>query len=305
MKTVFFTGKGGVGKSTMASAAAWQLASTGKRVLAVSFDPAHNLGDIFGLKLTNKKKKFDKELYLMEVNLEKSSSKYIKDNISLLESIYSYLKPFNMERYFQVLKYSPGIEEYASLTALEELIRTEKYFDYIIIDTPPTGLTVRILALPLVTLSWIERLKKIRSSILEKRYTIHNINGKISEKGVKLAYKESDDMVMKKLSEIEKRFLTLRSFLEGNNNSIVVVFNPDYLSLRESQRLINDLKELHLPFRTAVNNKVEERYIKDAEDIEKRLLNEVPSVKRLRIMRIEPPPEKGYTINENLTGVLF
>ena len=305
MKTIFFTGKGGTGKSTMASAAAWQLALKGSRVLAVSFDPAHNLGDIFGLKLTNKKRKFEKELYLMEVNLEKASGKYIKENISLLESIYSYLKPFNMERYFQVLKYSPGIEEYASLTALEELVRTEKNFDYIIIDTPPTGLTVRILALPIVTLSWIDRLKKIRSSILEKRYTIHNINGKRSEKGVKLAYTESDDMVMKKLSEIERRFLNLKTFLEGDNNSIVVVFNPDFLSLRESQRLISDLNELHLPFRIAINNKVEDAYVKDAEDIEKKLLSEDPSVKFLRIKRIEPPPEKWYTINENLTEILL
>jgi len=289
----------------MASSAAWQLALADKSVLAVSFDPAHNLGDIFGLKLTNKKKKFEKELYLMEVNLEKASGKYIKENISLLESIYSYLKPFNMERYFQVLKYSPGIEEYASLTALEELVRTEKDFDYIIIDTPPTGLTVRILALPIVTLSWIDRLKKIRSSILEKRYTIHNISGKIVEKGVKLAYTESDDMVMKKLSEIESRFLNLKAFLEGDNNSIVVVFNPDFLSLRESQRLINALKELHLPFRVAVNNKVEEAYIKDADEIEKKLLNEDSSVRILRINRIEPPPGKGYAINENLIEFLL
>ncbi|NOY08637.1 MAG: ArsA family ATPase [Spirochaetes bacterium] len=306
MKTFFFTGKGGTGKSTMASAAAWQLALMGKRVLAVSFDPAHNLGDIFGLKLSHKKKRFDKELYLMEVNLEKASAKYIKENINLLEGIYSYLKPFNMDRYFQILKYSPGIEEYASLTAMEELLRVEKEnFDYIIIDTPPTGLTLRILALPVVTLSWIDRLKKIRGSILEKRYTIHNINGRISKEGIKLAYKEADDMVMKKLKEIEMRFMRLRIFLEGNNNSIVVVFNPDFLSLKESRRLINALKELKLPFRIAINNKVEDKYLKEAEEIEKKLLINNNCIKLMRIKRMEPPPKKAYTMVGSLTEILL
>ena len=190
MKTIFFTGKGGVGKSTLSAATAWQLASKGKRILAVSFDPAHNLGDIFGLKLSDSKKKFKNNLYLMEINLEKRSAKYIRDNISLLESIYSYLKPFNMDRYFQTLKYSPGIEEYASLTAMEQLIREETDFDFIVFDTPPTGLTIRILALPTVTLAWIERLKQIRKEILEKRYTIHKIQGQYSQKGTKLSYNE-------------------------------------------------------------------------------------------------------------------
>jgi arsenite-transporting ATPase len=57
MKILFFTGKGGVGKSTMAAAAAWQL-SRKSRVLIVSLDPAHNLGDIFGVDLKDNKSQY-------------------------------------------------------------------------------------------------------------------------------------------------------------------------------------------------------------------------------------------------------
>ncbi len=317
MKTIFFTGKGGVGKSTLSAATAWQLALKGKKVLAVSFDPAHNLGDIFGMRLSDSKKKFKDNLYLMEVNLEKRSEKYIKDNISLLESIYSYLKPFNMDRYFQTLKYSPGIEEYASLTAMEQLIREETDFDFIVFDTPPTGLTIRILALPSVTLAWIERLKKIRKEILEKRYTIHKIQGEYSETGTKLAYNENEDMVMKKLKEVEERFIRLKSFLQSNANSIVVVFNPDFLSLRESQRLIEGLYDLKMPFRVAIDNKINPDNLKKAESIETELLSNSKHGKgksslKTTLLRVQEKcshdssyeNEKTYIIEENI-GDLF
>lgn len=272
MKTIFFTGKGGVGKSTLSSAVSWQLASLNYRVLTVSFDPAHNLGDIFGVKLSHRKKRFDKELYLMEVDLERSLDRYVKENISLVQEIYSYLKPFNMDRYFSIFKYTPGIEEYAALTALEKITREEKGFDYIVFDTPPTGLTVRILALPQLTLAWIERLLKIRRQILDKRHTIYNIEGKQLSEGMVLPYKTSDDPVMQKLNELEKRYTQLRDFMQGSSNTMVVVFNPDYLSARESQRLMNSLEELGLPFRVAFHNKASESNGARGASVEKQLL---------------------------------
>src|SRR6056297_1554700 len=205
MKTIFFTGKGGAGKSTLSAAAAWQLMERGNRVLAVSFDPPHNLGDIYNIKLSHKKKIFKRtNLYLQETDLEKSASEYIKSNMDLLKQVYSYMSTLNFDSYFDILKYSPGVEEYAALTSLEKILKEEKdNFDYIVFDTPPTGLTLRILALPKLTVSWIERLIKIRKQILEKRYTIHKLSGIYNEKGTKLAYTEDDDTVIQKLYEMK------------------------------------------------------------------------------------------------------
>jgi arsenite-transporting ATPase len=166
MKILFFTGKGGVGKSTLSAATAWQLSQMGYRVLAVSFDPAHNLGDIFGVKLTHKKKKFTKNLYLQEIDLDTAASEYVKTNVSLLTEVYGYLQSFNMDKYFKVLRFSPGIEEYAALTALEKILRNEvSKYDYLVIDTPPTGLTLRMLALPRITLTWVDQLIRLRKEI--------------------------------------------------------------------------------------------------------------------------------------------
>ena len=132
MKILFFTGKGGVGKSTLAAAAAWQL-SQKYRVLIVSLDPAHNLGDIFGLRVRGETR-FSDTLRLKEVDLKKLSKAYLNREIRVLSDTYKYLQVLNLDTYFSILKYSPGIEEYALLTSIEMAVHADRGFDYIIFD---------------------------------------------------------------------------------------------------------------------------------------------------------------------------
>lgn len=304
MKSIFFTGKGGVGKSTLASAVSWQLAEKGYQVLATSFDPAHNLGDIFGLKLEHRRKRFKKStLWLQETDLEKSANDYINANMGLLDEIYSYTKAFNMDRYFKVLKYSPGVEEYAALTSMETILREEgENFDYIVFDTPPTGLTLRIMALPTLTLGWLERLIKIRKEILDKRYTIHNITGKYDEEGLKLPYTEEEDTVMRKLYEMRERYTRVKETLMSGSTSIAVVCNPDYLSLRESQRLFDGLLELDLPLRMVLNNKVSPASAERAEEVERELLKGRTDIGVQRVEHIDDSSPTCYIMDRDLTG---
>ena len=301
MKTLFFTGKGGVGKSTLSAATSWQLAEKGYKVLTVSFDPAHNLGDIFGLKLSHRKKKFAHNLYLQEANLEEAASDYVKQNTDILTEVYSYTRAFNLDLYFKVLKHAPGVEEYAALTAMEELLRTETDFDYIVFDTPPTGLTLRILALPRITITWVDRLTRIRKDILAKRHTVHNITGQYQEQGIRLAYKEEDDSVMKKLRELFKRYVALSKTIESQDSSIAVVLNPDYLSLRESQRILIGLKDLELPLRAVFNNKYEPSLEKVADEMEKELLNSRKDVFLDRVPRVAAAYKESYKLDHDLT----
>lgn len=304
MKTIFFSGKGGVGKSTLASAVAWQLMEKGHRVLAVSFDPAHNLGDIFHLDLGHKKKRYKKTgLYLQETDLEKAAGEYIETNMSILREVYSYLTAMNMDSYFDILKYSPGVEEYAALTSMEKILETEKdNFDYIVFDTPPTGLTLRILALPRITVAWIDRLIRIRKEILEKRYTIHKITGTYSEKGTKLAYREEDDSVIRKLYEMRQRYESVQELLQGDMNRIFVVFNPDYLSLRESQRLLDGLYELELPIDTVYHNKITDFGSEVVRGVEQEILKKYPHLKIERVPLIDHTEPTCYVMDTDLLG---
>jgi len=281
MKILFFTGKGGVGKSTLAAATAWQL-SKKHRVLIVSLDPAHNLGDIFGVKVRGEMR-FSETLHLQEVDLKKLSQDYLKREIKVLSDTYKYIQVLNLDTYFSVLKYSPGIEEYALLTSIEKTIRAESGFEYIIFDTPPTGLTMRFLALPQVTVTWIDRLAQIRQKILEKCYTIQNIKGPQSEGETLLSYDEKDDDILGKLVSLKSNYQSLNKILQGSICSIVLVFNPDMLSLKESMRLIEGLKELRLPLRMLLHNKISLDNLETADRVEKEL-SKVTSAQSERIM---------------------
>jgi arsenite/tail-anchored protein-transporting ATPase len=282
MKILFFTGKGGVGKSTMSAASAWQL-SRKYRVLIVSLDPAHNLGDVFGVVLNHKKQRFSDSLYLKEVNLKKLCREYLQREIRVFTDSYRYLQTINLDSYFSVLKYSPGIEEYALLTSIEETVRSERDFDYIVFDTPPTGLTLRFLALPWITMTWIDRLMQIRRDILDKRHTIYRIRGILDDKETILSYDENDDDILKRLKTLKENYQALSSVIQGKDCGIVLVYNPDTLSLKESKRLIDGLYELKLPLRLLINNKIQKKYTAMADHVDSVIQSFAPTIPIQRV----------------------
>lgn len=313
MKVFFYTGKGGVGKSTMAAAAAWQL-SQKYRVLIVSLDPAHNLGDLFGVSLKNRRKRFSDTLFLEEVDLKRLARAYLEKETSVLAETYPYLSAMNLDRYFSVLKYSPGIEEYALLTSIEKTLRDDRDFDYIIFDTPPTGLTLRFLALPQVTVTWIERLTAIRRQILEKRHTIQKIRGTAgnegTETGVRLNYDEDDDDMLRRLKTLHENYRRLNATLQGKDCGIVLVFNPDLLSIRESERLITGLKELKLPLRLLIQNKVSTENADTAARTARHLRTKIPQDIFFQQVRLQSAlaDDRGgdfFSLPEDLTKYLF
>ncbi len=300
MKTFFFTGKGGVGKSTLAAAAAWQL-SQKSNVLIVSLDPAHNLGDIFGVAIKEKQKHFTKTLTLREINLQKLSRDYLQQETEVLSSSYSYLKTLNLDHYFSTLKYSPGIEEYALLTSISKTLREGGEYEYIIFDTPPTGLTLRFLALPRVSTTWIERLIHIRRQILEKRYTIHRIRGTLSSEETVLDYTEDEDAILKRLWKLKAGYQDLDRTLRGKDCHLILVFNPDRLSLRESERLIAGLKDLEIPLGLLINNKVQEDNQAMAGQVDKEIAALAQDVPLERIHQAQGLHQGGlYQIAESI-----
>jgi arsenite/tail-anchored protein-transporting ATPase len=305
MNFFFFTGKGGVGKSTLAAASAWQL-SQKYRVLIVSLDPAHNLGDIFGVDIRGERR-FSESLHLKEVDFKKQAKAYLKKEIKTLSDSYKYLQTLNLDTYFSVLKYSPGIEEYALLTSIEETIRNGSGFDYIIFDTPPTGLTLRFLALPQVTITWIDRLIQIRQKILEKFYTIRRIKGPQSTAETLLSFDEKDDDILQKLYSLKSGYQSLSRTLQGDACSIALVFNPDLLSLKESLRLIEGLDELHLPLRLLLHNKISPSNREIAERVEAEI-GKAAAAPLMRI-RLQSDFQKDktyrlYDLEEDLTPYL-
>ena len=94
-----------------------------------------------------------------------------------------------------------------------------------------------------------------------------------------LDYDEEDDNIMKKLRKLSGNYHALNKILQGKDCSVVVVFNPDVLSLKESERLIEGLHDLNLPVRLFINNKITEENSELAAETEKsisRIAKDIP-----------------------------
>jgi len=261
LRIVYSVGKGGVGKTTCAgSLAVWS--SRTSRTLVVSLDPAHNLGDVLGRALSGEITEVAAGLWAGEVDMDAAIRRYLDASTQKLKGMYAYLKTINIDGYLEAMKLSPGIEEYATLQVMEELIRdAEGRFDVVVFDTPPTGLTLRVLALPRVSLLWGERLTKLRREILDRRQIIKNISGErtytIDGQQHVLASDEKSDEVMGELRDYVERMRRLTALQSDPAVSRVMpVMNADRLSLFETQRALGTLKTLGMPVGPVIINKV-------------------------------------------------
>ena len=146
---LFFTGKGGVGKTSIACATAIQLAAKGKRVLLVSTDPASNVGQVFGISIGNSVTSVPSVLNLSALEIDpQAAAQVYRDRI---------VGPVRGILPEAVVK---GIEEQLSGACTTEIAAFDEFtsllidspltadYDHIVFDTAPTGHTIRLLQLP-------------------------------------------------------------------------------------------------------------------------------------------------------------
>ena len=132
--------------------------------------------------------------------------------------------------------------------------------------------------------------------------TVHNISGRFREEGVVLPYEESEDPVLQKLEQLFSRFLNLYRALKSSNNSIAVVFNPDFLSLKESERIVTGLQDLELPLRAGFNNKCNDSLQETAQEVEKTLFSKRPDLVLTRVPEQRNNRVGSYKIDLDLTA---
>jgi arsenite-transporting ATPase len=266
-KINIYIGKGGVGKSTCSSLNAIKSVKEGNKTLLDSLDPAHNLHDIFEKSFSNKTQKYIDNLFIRESDIAQLGKQYIKSMQKQLKGLYHYQQALNIDRYFSVLKYAPGTEEYASLMALERCFSEDKY-DNIFIDTPPTALTLKTLALPSVNLHWINSLIDMREEIVKKKNTIKNIRKENLEN-------IEADPVFQQLNKMKNRYEKLDKILR--DDKIVefnLVLNEDELSFSESLLIQREMNELKFKVHKVVVNKAT-----DNNNFYQRIINSFPSSK--------------------------
>ena len=243
----FFIGKGGVGKSTTAAVTSVQLSRSCHDVLLVSMDPAHNQSDIFQRNFSEKSLSISDNLAVKEVNVDYWIEKYLKETEKTIKQTYTYESAFNLQNYFNVLQFSPGLEEYALLSAFENIIATSENKEFIIFDMPPTALTMRFFSLPFITLIWLEELLQLRDRIFAKKEIISKI--KIGKKEIE------QDKVKAKLKKLINSYEYLRDLFSSDATRINLVMNDDRLSFSEAFRIKRKLIDIGMRIDTVIINK--------------------------------------------------
>ncbi|ONK77096.1 uncharacterized protein A4U43_C02F3060 [Asparagus officinalis] len=249
LKWVFVGGKGGVGKTTCSSVIGILLASVRQSVLIISTDPAHNLSDAFQQRFTKTPTLVNgfTNLFAMEVD-----PKVENDDITSNDGINSYIS--------ELTDSIPGVDEAMSFAEMLKLVQTMNY-SVIVFDTAPTGHTLRLLQFPSTLEKGLEKVMALRSrfgGLLSQATRLFGLGDEFNE----------DAMV--------DRLETMRGIIEKVNNqfkdpdltTFVCVCIPEFLSLYETERLVQELAKFEIDCHNIIINQV----IFDEEVVQSKLL---------------------------------
>jgi len=218
-----FTGKGGVGKSSVAAAHAIKSAEEGKKTLLVSTDMAHNLGDIFERKLGKEAENVLPNLDIYEIDPEYVMENDFSSIMSYLGNLLSDVDDYSL----QDMGMMPGMEELFSLLKIADIYNSERY-ERIIVDCAPTGETLALLKFPEL-LSWY----------MEKLFPIGKVAMRMLSPISKSVFKV--EMPNKSaMTDMEKMYLKLVELQELLKNrdvtSIRIVTTPEKMVVEETKR---------------------------------------------------------------------
>jgi arsenite-transporting ATPase len=245
-RVLFVGGKGGVGKSTSASAIAMAVSQMGKQVLLVSTDPAHNLSDLFHTKLKGEPTKVSDGLFVMEINAEQESEAYINKVKKNLEGQVRATMIEEVHRQIDLAKTSPGADEAALFDRITSLVLEElERFDLIIFDTAPTGHTLRLVTLPEVMGVWMD-------GMLDRRRKTNEHYTQLLNDGEPV-----EDPIYQTLQDRREKFRLVRDILlDPEKTGFLFVLNPERLPIQEANRGIDTLKKHNIPVLGIIVNKV-------------------------------------------------
>lgn len=247
VKLIMVGGKGGVGKTTCASAIALKLAMDKRKVLIISSDPTPSLSDIFEKEIGDRETKIhdNYELYALEVSSEIVLKRW-KERFG--PEIYEVLSSFSSVDYDFVdyIGSAPGIEEEYMLNFIMELVEGKAY-DVVVWDTAPAGHTLRLLKLPELFLAHMEAATKFYMSI-------YGYLEKIKDT-VKL--KESKRTLLEIIAGWESLSERIVAFIRNPETvKYLIITIPEALGVKLTERILGELEENQLKVENIIVNNV-------------------------------------------------
>ena len=248
MRIILFTGKGGVGKTTLSAATGAYLSELGKKVLVVSVDPAHSLSDVLEEDVGPEPKKIFNNFYAQEIDVYYSIEKFWG---VLKEYLKSLLKWQGIDEILaEEMSVLPGMEEVSSFLWINKHVEDKK-FDVIIVDSAPTGETLRFLSLPDAASWWVTKILPLQRKLM---------------KFIRPAARVVTDMPLPEeetydaLEDLFRQVYNLYYLLQNQEiSSVRLVVNPEKMVIKETEKAFTYLHLFGFPVDGIFINRVAEK----------------------------------------------
>jgi arsenite/tail-anchored protein-transporting ATPase len=225
MRVILYTGKGGVGKTTIAAATALNCAERGYRTLVISTDAAHSLADSFDVPVGKIPTLIANNLWVQETDI----SSTVNEKWAVIQKWMASLLAWRglREIVAEEMAFLPGMEELANLLYIVTYAESGQYDD-IIVDSAPTGETLRLLSFPEVLNWWMKRLFPVERQVARAMRPVLKplLNVPIP-----------DEEVMNSIQELFPQINKMRTVLtDPEVTSIRLVVNPEKMVIKQTQR---------------------------------------------------------------------
>ncbi|NTW10313.1 MAG: ArsA family ATPase [Chlorobiaceae bacterium] len=301
-RVIIYSGKGGTGKTTISSCSAVALARQNKKVLIMSSDPAHSLSDVFNMKISrNEPQKIEHNLYGLEVD----TIYELKKNMSGFQKFVSssYKNKGIDSGMATELTTQPGLDEIFALSRLLDEAQSGKW-DVVVLDTSPTGNTLRLLAYPEIIIGG-----NMGKQFFKLYKSMSSIARPLSGNSI------PDDDFFNEVNLLLKQMEDINKFILSPEVTFRLVLNPEKLSILETKRAYTFVHLYGINIDAIVINKILPtsktvgEYFEFWSDLHSRYLMEIDNsfyptpVFRCHLQRTEPiGPDALFDISRKVFG---